>query len=61
MGESGAGIQRLPSGATRTACGESTLITREYCELLTTLIRQAGRDPGPTDIPWLPGAVPILD
>jgi uncharacterized damage-inducible protein DinB len=28
---------------------------------LTTLVRQAGRDPGPTDIPWLPGAVRIID
>ncbi len=28
---------------------------------LTTLIRQAGRDPGPTDIPWLPGVVRIFD
>jgi len=28
---------------------------------LTTLIRQAGRDPGVTDLPWLPGAVRILD
>ena len=28
---------------------------------LTALIRQAGRDPGPTDIPWLPGVVRIGD
>jgi uncharacterized damage-inducible protein DinB len=28
---------------------------------LTTLIRQAGRDPGPTDIPWLPGVVRFVD
>ena len=28
---------------------------------LTTLIRQAGRDPGVTDLPWLPGVVRILD
>ena len=28
---------------------------------LTTLIRQAGRDPGVTDIPWLPGAVRTFD
>jgi uncharacterized damage-inducible protein DinB len=28
---------------------------------LTTLIRQAGRDPGPTDLPWLPGLVRFDD
>jgi uncharacterized damage-inducible protein DinB len=28
---------------------------------LTTLIRQAGRDPGQTDIPWLPGVVRFVD
>jgi len=28
---------------------------------LTTLIAQAGRDPGATDIPWLPGVVRIVD
>ena len=28
---------------------------------LTTLIRQAGRDPGETDLPWLPGVVRIID
>ena len=28
---------------------------------LTTLIRQAGRDPGVTDIPWLPGVVRTSD
>ena len=28
---------------------------------LTTLLRQAGRDPGPTDIPWLPGVVRFVD
>jgi uncharacterized damage-inducible protein DinB len=28
---------------------------------LTTLIRQAGRDPGSTDIPWLPGVVRFVD
>jgi uncharacterized damage-inducible protein DinB len=28
---------------------------------LTTLIRQAGRDPGQTDIPWLPGVVRFID
>ena len=28
---------------------------------LTTLIRQAGRDPGVTDIPWLPGVVRTFD
>ena len=27
---------------------------------LTTLIKQAGVDPGVTDLPWLPGAVEIL-
>ena len=27
---------------------------------LTTLLRQAGHDPGPTDIPWLPGVVRII-
>ena len=26
---------------------------------LTTLIRQAGKDPGATDLPWLPGVVRI--
>jgi len=28
---------------------------------LTTLIRQAGLDPGVTDLPWLPGVVRIVD
>ncbi len=28
---------------------------------LTTLIKQAGRDPGVTDLPWLPGVVRIVD
>jgi uncharacterized damage-inducible protein DinB len=28
---------------------------------LTTLIKQAGSDPGVTDLPWLPGAVRMLD
>ena len=28
---------------------------------LTTLLRQAGHDPGATDIPWLPGVVRIVD
>ena len=28
---------------------------------LTTLIKQAGADPGATDLPWLPGLVPIVD
>ncbi len=28
---------------------------------LTTLIAQAGRDPGPTDIPWLPGVARFTD
>jgi uncharacterized damage-inducible protein DinB len=28
---------------------------------LTTLMRQAGADPGVTDLPWLPGAVRLLD
>jgi uncharacterized damage-inducible protein DinB len=28
---------------------------------LTTLIRQAGRDPGVTDLPWLPGVVRIAE
>jgi uncharacterized damage-inducible protein DinB len=28
---------------------------------LTTLIRQTGRDPGATDIPWLPGLVRTFD
>jgi uncharacterized damage-inducible protein DinB len=28
---------------------------------LTTLIRQAGRDPGVTDLPWLPGVVRFVD
>jgi uncharacterized damage-inducible protein DinB len=28
---------------------------------LTTLIKQAGRDPGVTDIPWLPGLVRVFD
>jgi uncharacterized damage-inducible protein DinB len=28
---------------------------------LTTLIRQAGHDPGVTDIPWLPGVVRTFD
>ena len=28
---------------------------------LTTLLRQAGRDPGVTDLPWLPGVVRMID
>ena len=28
---------------------------------LTTLLRQAGHDPGVTDLPWLPGVVRIVD
>ncbi len=28
---------------------------------LTTLMSQAGIDPGPTDLPWLPGVLRILD
>jgi uncharacterized damage-inducible protein DinB len=28
---------------------------------LTTLIKQAGRDPGATDLPWLPGLVQFVD
>ena len=28
---------------------------------LTTLMKQAGRDPGVTDLPWLPGVVRIVD
>jgi uncharacterized damage-inducible protein DinB len=28
---------------------------------LTTLIKQAGADPGATDLPWLPGLVQIVD
>jgi uncharacterized damage-inducible protein DinB len=28
---------------------------------LTTLIRQAGRDPGVTDLPWLPGVVRFVE
>ena len=28
---------------------------------LTTLIRQAGRDPGATDLPWLPGVLRMID
>ncbi len=28
---------------------------------LTTLLRQAGRDPGVTDLPWLPGVVRFVD
>ncbi len=28
---------------------------------LTALIKQAGRDPGVNDLPWLPGVVQILD
>lgn len=28
---------------------------------LTTLLAQAGRDPGATDIPWLPGVVRFVD
>jgi uncharacterized damage-inducible protein DinB len=27
---------------------------------LTTLMRQAGLDPGITDLPWLPGVVRVL-
>jgi len=28
---------------------------------LTTLLKQAGRDPGPTDLPWLPGVVRFVE
>jgi len=28
---------------------------------VTTLLKQAGRDPGSTDLPWLPGVVRIID
>ena len=28
---------------------------------LTTLLKQAGRDPGVTDLPWLPGVVRIVE
>ena len=28
---------------------------------LTTLLKQAGRDPGVTDLPWLPGVVRMVD
>ena len=28
---------------------------------LTALIKQAGRDPGATDLPWLPGVVRMVD
>ena len=28
---------------------------------LTTLLWQAGRDPGVTDLPWLPGVVRMID
>jgi uncharacterized damage-inducible protein DinB len=28
---------------------------------LTTLMRQAGRDPGVTDLPWLPGVVRVVE
>ena len=28
---------------------------------LTTLMKQAGRDPGVTDLPWLPGVVRFVD
>jgi uncharacterized damage-inducible protein DinB len=28
---------------------------------LTTRLAQMGRDPGPTDLPWLPGVVRIVD
>ncbi len=28
---------------------------------LTTLLKQAGVDPGPTDLPWVPGLVEIVD
>jgi uncharacterized damage-inducible protein DinB len=28
---------------------------------LTTLLRQVGADPGPMDLPWVPGVVQILD
>jgi hypothetical protein len=28
---------------------------------LTTLMKQAGIDPGVTDLPWLPGVVRITD
>jgi uncharacterized damage-inducible protein DinB len=28
---------------------------------VTTLLKQAGIDPGPTDVPWLPGVMRVLD
>jgi len=28
---------------------------------LTTLLKQSGHDPGPTDLPWLPGVVQIIE
>jgi uncharacterized damage-inducible protein DinB len=28
---------------------------------LTTLMKQVGQDPGPTDLPWLPGIVRVRD
>jgi uncharacterized damage-inducible protein DinB len=28
---------------------------------LATLIKQAGRDPGTTDMPWMPGIIKALD
>jgi uncharacterized damage-inducible protein DinB len=28
---------------------------------LTTLIKQAGKEPGVTDLPWMPGVVEVLD
>jgi uncharacterized damage-inducible protein DinB len=28
---------------------------------LATLIKQAGRDPGITDLPWMPGVVKVMD
>ena len=28
---------------------------------LTTLLKQSGHDPGPTDLPWLPGVVQFIE
>jgi uncharacterized damage-inducible protein DinB len=28
---------------------------------VTTLLRQAGVDPGATDLPWLPGVLQVVD
>ena len=28
---------------------------------LATLIKQAGKDPGTTDLPWMPGVIEVLD